>query len=69
MRGVVSTHTGHSWGRQTDTSQNGAIDRLNEESLEAARQNRPFNPAGGGSMGGSQDMGSPGSGGGSGGKS
>ena len=69
------THYGHSWGRQTDTSQNGAIDRLNQESLDAARQNRPFDPGSGGSMGGgsgmggSHDMGTPGTGGGPGGKS
>ena len=47
-----ATHAWHG-SRQTDTSQNGEIDRLNEQSLAAARQNQPFVPGSGG--GGASD--------------
>jgi Spy/CpxP family protein refolding chaperone len=49
-----ANHTGHAW-RQTDTSQDAAVDRLNDQSLEAAHQNRPFGVGGGagGGMSGS----------------
>lgn len=53
-RSAMGTHSRHTMSSsRTDTSQNAAIDQLNDESLRAARQGQAFNATGGGMQGGS----------------
>jgi hypothetical protein len=52
-RSAMGTHSRHMMSSsRTDTSQNAAVDQLNDQSLRAARQGQAFNATGGGMQGG-----------------